>query len=716
MTLKRILVLTLIVLVVACKDKTEPNNIFKFKDYISYTTSGVVSVAESIQINLAKEVEGWEEEQELTDKLISIKPHVEGKLSVANKHTLIFIPNEYLEPDTEYTVNVKLKDIYQDIPNDFNTYTFQFKTIAPGFNVVTNNLQSYSKEWQYLNAVIRSADIISLEKAKQLVEATQNGKKLPLSFDEYNDKAKIFEFKIDSISRQIEDSDITVKWNGSAIKADNKGENTILIPGKNNFTIVDVDVVQSPEQYLSLNFSDPLKKQQNFDGLVTLQDTKNPKFIVDGNVLKVYPNTRLTGNISVDVFQGITSNDGFKLKKAFSEVITFEELKPQVRLINNGSILPNSKELKFNFEAVNLKAVDVRVIKIFQDNILQLLQDYNLNGNIYDIKKVGRRIAKQTIELQTESENTGKWKAYSIDLSKFFQADAGAIYRVELSFNRSYSLYNCDSKVSSTSNEEETYNDYYDEDVDYEDNDLREEAYWDNLTYRYKNYTYNWREENNPCHDAYYGESKIVSQNLLASNLGVIAKQGTNGAYYFAVTNILSTDPEANAMVKLYNYQQQEIASHPTDNEGLTLFDTDKNAAFAIVTKGNNSTYLKLNDGSSLSLSTFDISGNRLQRGLKGYIYGERGVWRPGDTLHLNFMLNDSANPLPKGHPVKMEITDPSGKLVYKNITTDNLDNLYSFKVSTTPEDKTGNYNAKVSVGGATFDKTLRIETVNPNR
>src|SRR5690606_8277618 len=234
----------------------------------------------------------------------------------------------------------------------------------------------------------------------------------------------------------------------------------------------------------------------------------------------------------------------------------------------------------------------------------------------YDIKKVGRRIAKQTIQLQTEAENTGKWKAYRIDLAKFFKADDGAIYRVELSFNRSFSLYDCDVNynITNSENNEDYYEeDYYEEDVqtDYEDDDLREEAYWDNLTYSYKNYNYNWREENNPCHDAYYNENKIVSQNLLASNLGVIAKQGANDSYYFAVTNILNTNPEADATIKLYNFQQQEIASQTTDEDGFTLFDLKKNAAFAIVSKGKNKTYIKLHDGNSLSLRKFDVSGNK---------------------------------------------------------------------------------------------------------
>ncbi|OEK09553.1 hypothetical protein A8C32_12680 [Flavivirga aquatica] len=729
MPLKKYLNLLLVLaitLAISCKKKVvETDNLFKFRDYISYTTSGRTSIASPIQINLATEVEDWEMGQDITKELLSIKPHVEGKLTAGNKHTLIFTPDEHLEPDTEYSVVVKLGNIYNNIPNGYKDYTFQFKTIAPNFNVITNNLQSYSKKWQYLEGTIKSADIISLNNAKTLVEATQKGKKLSLVFNEAYKHAKVFEFKIDSINRLIDDSDILITWNGKPINANNKGENKINIPGINNFTIVETEVIQSPEQYLSINFSDPIKKQQNFDGLVTLQKVKNPKYVVNGNVLKVYPGSKLVGNIQVDIFQGIKNTYGFKLKKPFSETIAFEDIKPQVKLISNGTILPNSEELKFNFEAVNLSAVDVRVIKIFEDNVLQFLQDNNLNStNRYDIKKVGRRIAKQTIPLQTKAENTGKWKAYSIDLSKFFKADAGAIYRIELSYEKSYSLYDCSSNAKVTSNDDDEYDDYYEEDyyqednadISIEDQELREEAYWDNLTYRYKNYAYNWREENNPCHDAYYGENKIVSQNLLASNLGAIVKRGTSNSYYFAVTNILNTNPEANAKVKLYNFQQQEIANATTDKDGLTLVDLDKHAAFAIISKGKNTTYIKLNDGNSLSLSKFDVSGHRLQRGIKGYIYGERGVWRPGDTLHLTFILNDKANKLPKAHPVKMEITDPNGKLVYKNVTSNNLNNFYNFTVTTATEYKTGNYNAKVSVGGATFYKDLKIETVKPNR
>lgn len=256
MSFKKLLTFAVFVTIIAsCKKKVvETDNIFKFRDYISYTTSGRTSVASPIQINLTKPVEGWEMNQEITDNIVTIKPHVEGKLTVGNNHTLLFTPDEHLDPDTEYTVTVKLGDIYKNMPAGYKDYTFQFKTITPNFNIETNNLQSYSKKWQYLEGVIKSADIISIKDAKTLVEASQSEKKLNIVFNEASQAAKYFEFKIDSINRKIEDDNILVKWNGNAIKASNEGENTIAIPGVNNFTIVEVDVIQSPEQHLSINF------------------------------------------------------------------------------------------------------------------------------------------------------------------------------------------------------------------------------------------------------------------------------------------------------------------------------------------------------------------------------------------------------------------------------------------------------------------------------
>uniref|UniRef100_UPI003565A591 alpha-2-macroglobulin family protein n=1 Tax=Lutibacter sp. TaxID=1925666 RepID=UPI003565A591 len=391
-----------------------------------------------------------------------------------------------------------------------------------------------------------------------------------------------------------------------------------------------------------------------------------------------------------------------------------------------GVILPNSNDLKFNFEAVNLKAVDVRIIKIFENNILQFLQTDNLgSNNSYDIRRVGRRIAKKTINLQkSELDDNGKWKAYSIDLSTLIKADPGAIYRVELSIKQEYSLYKCDGVEVASENTND--DDYYEEDF-YDDNqnntelsddeEEREEQYWDNLIYSYNDNYYNWRDRENPCKKAYYSHyDNVVSANILASNIGVIAKKGENNSYFFIVTDILTTNPISGAKVTLYNYQQQEIAQLVTDNSGFTGIDADVIASFAIVSNGKNKTYLKLDDGNALSLSNFNISGKKLQKGLKGFIYGERGVWRPGDSIYLTFVLNDNANPLPKEHPIKLQVTDARGKIAFNQIVSKNAHGIYNFMVPTSDTDPTGNWNSTISVGGAKFYKQLKVETVKPNR
>ncbi|MCB0456826.1 MAG: hypothetical protein KDC91_03710, partial [Flavobacteriaceae bacterium] len=399
---------------------------------------------------------------------------------------------------------------------------------------------------------------------------------------------------------------------------------------------------------------------------------------------------------------------------------------------SQGVILPNAASTPLYFEAVNLSAIDVRIIKIFEDNVLQYLQTSNINNtDWYDLNRVGRRIAKKTITLKdVQLGENGIWKSYGINLAEYFNADPGAIYRVELSFKKDYSLYDCTSVTTEefTEEEEEYYDDYYEkdyaEDTD-EDEEEREERYWNNEIYNYRRYSYNWQERENPCHNAYYNQDRLVATNVLGSNLGLIVKKGENKSYHFAATNLLSAQPESGVKINLYSFQQHLIGTTTTDSQGFTLFDSEKTAHFAVAQKGTHYAYVKLNDGNSLSLSNFDVAGKKLQKGLKGFIYTERGVHRPGDSIHLTFVLNDNTNPLPKGHPVKLDVTDARGKLVHRTVLSSPSGGggsgragggFYYFPIATQPEAPTGNWLATVSVGGAKFTQYVKVATIKPNR
>jgi uncharacterized protein YfaS (alpha-2-macroglobulin family) len=728
-----------------------------YKDYITSFSSGFVSVHSDFRVQLAFNKNDWKPNQELDEDLFDISPSVSGKVVALSNNTIAFIPKEKLEQNTLYQITLHLSQITNKVPKELSDFNFSVKTIKQDFIVKTQDLQSYSKEWYYLNGTLTTADNLSFDDAQKIITSTQSDKKLKIKFDKALSTPTNFKFTIDSIQRLESDSEIDIAWDGDDADIDQKGSVKFPIPGKNQFKVMTIKVGDVNNQSVLINFSDPLKKDQDFKGLVAIENTNNLKFATMGNVLKVFynqepdkstvdkgsasqtvdvaavdttavtvdttmvdteevaeevatPNEKsFSGSKLVEVFQGIESIDGYKMKHPYSERLQFEEIKPGVKLLKSGTILPSSNNLKINFEAANLNAVDVKIYKIYKNNIMQFLQDNELNGT-ENLRQVSQAIAKSTIQLkQNNLLDYSKWNTYALDISKIIKPEPGAIYRVELSYKKVYSLYKCSG--STTANEEESDEEGSGgEEVDENDVNYSNGGY----NYYYEQ-DYEWRQSQDPC-SGYYFYNTRIGTNILATDLGVIAKRGTDKSIVIAVSDIVSTDPVSGATVELYNYQQQKIACSKTDSDGMVSFQLEKYAYFAIVTDGDQSTYVKLDDELSLSVSNFDVSGETLQKGLKGYIYGERGVWRPGDSGYLSFILNDNANKLPTSHPIKLRLNDPNGKTVYEYVQKMNPLNHYKFVIPTEASDITGNWEAVVSIGGARFYKSIKIETIKPNR
>jgi uncharacterized protein YfaS (alpha-2-macroglobulin family) len=134
------------------------------------------------------------------------------------------------------------------------------------------------------------------------------------------------------------------------------------------------------------------------------------------------------------------------------------------------------------------------------------------------------------------------------------------------------------------------------------------------------------------------------------------------------------------------------------------------------VTDGKMKGYLRVDNGTSNSLSNFDVGGSEVQRGLKGMIYGERGVWRPGDSLHIAFILEDKGKTLPMNHPIIFELRDPKGLLVKKAVQANNKIGIFYFPTVTDAQAPTGPWKATVKSGRCCFKQNLKVETIKPNR
>ena len=520
-------------------------------------------------------------------------------------------------------------------------------------------------------------------------------------------------FVVDSLKREENTGELSLEWNGSSIGVDEKGDKEVEIPALNVFKVMSAKVIQQPEQYVSIRFSDPLKKDQKLKGLIRIDGESSLKFIVEGNEVKVYPNYRLSGTRTVRFEEGIRNAMDYPLKKSKKMELTFEDIKPAVRLIGKGIISPSSQGLILPFEAVSLKAVDLKVIEIFENNVHQFLQD-NRMREADNIKRVGRLILNEKINLGTNrAVDLKRWNAYTLDIANYIDVKPGAIYRFELRFRKEYALYAC-----KTEGDEKDQLGNVDELIAKQEleNEMKE---WDSMGWYDSHYYpegHRWNEQDNPCKISYYYGGRFVSRNIFASDLGIIAKGGNDKSITFAVSNLLSAEPEASVELEVYNYQKQLMVRSKTGKDGLAKVQLDRKPFLLIAKKGKQRGYLRLDDGSSLSLSNFDVGGQVVQKGIKGYLYGERGVWRPGDKLYLTFVLEDSEKRLPDNHPVVFELINPQGKIVNQKVSTRGVNGFYSFVTPTNSEAPTGDWSARIKVGGATFTKTIKIETVKPNR
>jgi uncharacterized protein YfaS (alpha-2-macroglobulin family) len=679
-----------------------------FSEYIMAIPQGIISSTSSLKIVLVKPYARFDSTKTDAGKLFSISPSVEGKAHWIDARTVEFVPAKKLKSGETYTVTFKLGEIL-DVPDKFKELVFDVRVIRQRFRLIADELQSNTDNLaQYsFKAKLRSTDVLSNDEAEKIVQAEFGGQKIGINW-QHGANAREHVFVIEGITRTNASQNLNLKCDGSNIGIDEKYELNQEIPAAGDFKVMDANALQTQEQCVKIQFSDPLNPDQDLRGLIVLGNCSDFKLSVKGNLLFAYPQTPMEGANNLTVNEGVLNTQGKKLPAAFSKSIVFSDQKPAVEFIGEGTIMPSSENLNLPFKAVNLRAVDVTVIKIFEENIPQFLQVNQLSG-MSEIQRVGRPLCKQTIDLSAENlGDLGTWNTYSLDLSKMIQVDPGAIYRIKLSFKQSYSMYPCgsESAVDDEDMNDEFSSPVWDEGYDYS-YDEYEGGYYDD------DY---WENTNNPCHRAYYNSNRFPCKNILASDLGIIAKADKNNRIQVFVSDIRNTQAMSDVDIEVQNFQQQKIGEGKTDSEGFCAIDCKGKPYLLIAKSGRQRGFLRMDGGSALSLSSFDVGGEDVQKGLKGFIYGERGVWRPGDTLFLSFILEDKEKILPPGHPVIMELYNPKGQKYTKMVKTLGLNGFYCFAISTRADVPTGNWQAKVVVGGATFTKRVKIETIKPNR
>lgn len=699
----------------------------EYAPYVNAYTGGVISQNSTIRIELTQDQPMVDLNQELKDNPFSFSPSLKGKTYWVSNNTIEFVPEEgALKPGAFYEGTFHLGD-FVDVDKKLEEFNFSFRVQERNFSIHTDPITVTATQPDQVTVTgeIRFSDVVKKEEVEKMLTAgSEKNKSYPIEITQ-TDHPTRYAFSISQITKEAEDYQLEITAKGNPAGIDRTQNESILIPAKNSFRFLSAVRIDQPENGIEIIFSDPVSNTQDLKGLIDVPEVSSSIFQIKENKVFVYFETGKLNKLTLNIHEGIRNSQDKPLGTSHS--ISFSELnlKPQVEMATSAAILPDSKSLIIPFRAVNLYAVDLSVIRIFESNVLMFMQNNSLSS-ANELRRSGRLVYKKTLWLAKDSsKDVHRWEDYSIDLAGLIHQEPGAIYRVILSFRQEYSAYPC----GGSENKEMQFADNKSSDnltkVSGETLSEDDEAVWDTPeTYYYYNGSvpmdwsqYRWTERDNPCHPSYYMNSdRIAACNIFASNLGMIVKRNSLNKLWIAVNNILDTKPVAKAQVTIYNFQLQPIGKGETNGEGLVEI-TPKGVPFIAVAEADKQkAYVRVVDGEEQSVSRFDVGGKDIQKGLKGFIYGERGVWRPGDTLHISFMLEDREKRIPDKHPVALEIYNPRGQFYTKMISTQGTNGFYTFAVPTQADDPTGLWNAYVKVGGTAFHKGLRIETIKPNR
>lgn len=670
-------------------------------------SSGRVSRRGAIFVRFHKDVFPKEAEGRALEGLLEFAPEARGSVLVTGPREAVFMPRE-LKSGAHYLVRLKAAAL-PGAPAGLGDYEFVVSVLERDLSLSLDGQSPDAADpgkWD-IKGRIETADVEDDERVEKTLSASLAGRPLPPAWT-HDKAAKTHVFVIAGIRRGPAVQTLRLSLDGGPIGARRRGSREIEIPMLAAFQVTRALAISGQEQYAAVYFSDPLDPRQDLRGLARLSPGPFTAR-VEGSVLKLFPQRRATGSLEVVVEAGVRGAQGRRLDKRFEATLAFGSQKPQVRFSGPGVILPDNEILSIPFEALNVRAVQVAAFRVYADDVGQFLQVNPLSGD-QELGRVGRFLWRKTLRLKPGPPD--EWRRYALDAGDLLRGNRGALLRLTLSINREGSDYACpESAGREPPRPDEPLKDQ-------EDLNVVEVSSWDGVQETYEPSDNRWSEREDPCKDAYYrfASGTRESRNFLASNIGLLAKQGRRGELRVFATELRTALPLAKAAVTVHNFQGAVLGAGETDAQGWLRLAPKGKPFYLTARRDGDRGYLKLSDGSALPMSHFDTGGERLEEGLKGFLFGERGVWRPGDEAHLTLIVEDREGRLPPEHPAALRLYDPRGRLAQTLINREPVGGFYRFSLRTPEDAPTGLWTAKVRVGGAEFSKDLRIETVMANR
>ena len=656
---------------------------------VSHVSGGVLASTDPIRVRFVSPVVGKSQVgQVLRTRVFRFVPSIDGLATWEDVRTLVFKPNAPLVLRTVYSGELSMTDLFPQHKD--------LKPLVIQFEVAGRELVALEADFELPDAndpqrLVFSGQISFNERAdssavSDAVALRLGDQQLALHWRVLSD-GKTHDFTSAEITRTKESQELAMHIDRADLDLSQDYDNTWTLPPLSTLSVVEIEKHTDRDRpSVSIIFSDDLDFGQDIAGLITADPPQQLQLNAIGKTVSVVGDFQHGQRYALTVHPGVRSRWGIALAQPHTETVVFDDIKPRMRFARDGVFLPTSGNRKIRFQTVNVSRVHLKIEKVFESNLGQFLQDQRVDGardrtrGGY-MRRVGVTVADTTLDIGREKN---VWLQHELDLNDLISKDEKGLYLIGLTFAAEDMLYGDPVEAAEARQQRRRY---------------RGAAYW-----------------NNPYSRGYVYQHGRIYKPVVVSDIG-LTHQKTHDRHLVYATHLEDARPLSGVTVTLRTYQNQIVEQKVTDRNGLADFSPVESDVFYIeAEKDGQRSFIKPRD-MAWSLSTFDTGGrDPAPDGIRAFFYTERGVYRPGDDIHLSAIVRNYNHTFPDGHPVSLAFYNPLGQRVLTQTNREGKDGFYTFDLSTSADAPTGNWRAEIDVGSRKFNHRVKVETIVPFR
>ena len=585
-------------------------------------------------------------------------PAIQGKFKWTAPNELVFSPTKALGPATDYraelTDNLLKRSDKKDLKVSgdaiaFHTPYLQLSSVESWWSRSRETGQPVAKTRLNFNYPIAPAEVASK------VTATADDKTLTLQTAP-GDSPNTAALTLLNAPAQKNGQPLLIRVD-KGVKVPNTAyvskemiEETSTLPSRFSIDIADVQTSYENEQgVIRVITTQTVQADSRLSAFYTIQPAVETTAELTENGFIIRGNFNEADTYVLTLTDQIRGELGTKLEEPVTRDLFFGKMPASIQFANRKALYLSSKGAhNVGLNIVNVPRVQVKIAKVYENNLLS----YFRNNRYEDYRENANGVWGPSGTFNYSDDEQGDLSAVLVNKT---------VETADLPKVRGVSALNL--ALPDANNE---FRGVYLVSVDSKD-------------------------------EAYLQANQLVS----LSDIGLVAHQTKNEVFVWA-NSIHTAEPLQGVEVTLVSNNNQSVYTLKTDGSGFVRFDkvAEKAPGFTIAMltarSSDDFNFMFLPD-TQVETSRFDVAGKYdNESGFDAFVYGDRDIYRPGETIHFNTIIRSQTWQSVGEIPVLIRILTPNGRELQVFRKTTNAQGAITTDVSLSPAAVTGSYSIEV--------------------